>query len=70
MGSWGAVAGRYKLINFYSNDGLDLFDLKNDPREMTSVHDSPEYATVLTDMKKRLAEMRAHYDLPPRRGEK
>ena len=61
---------RYKLINFYSSDGFNLFDLKNDPTEMKSVHANPEYAEVLAQMKKSLEAMRTHYDLPPRRGEK
>jgi len=56
--------------HFYSNDGFNLFDLEKDPNEMQSVHDNPEYAAVLADMKKCLEEMRVQYDLPPRRGEK
>jgi hypothetical protein len=33
------------------------------------VHDHPEYAAVLAQMKKRLEDMREHYDLPARHGE-
>ena len=61
---------RYKLLNFYSNDGLNLFDLEKDPHEMTSVHDNPEYAKVLGDMQAKLAELRKTYDLPPLKGQK
>ena len=53
-----------------SLDGFNLFDLKNDPNEMKSVHDHPEYVEVLANMKKSLETMRSHCDLPPRHGEK
>jgi N-acetylglucosamine-6-sulfatase len=61
---------RYKLINFYSNDGFFLFDLKNDPREMKSVHANPEYADTMTAMKAELARLRGHYELGPLKGKK
>ncbi|MEM7391156.1 MAG: sulfatase [Verrucomicrobiota bacterium] len=64
----GVRDARYKLINFYSNDGFNLFDLKSDPHEMKSVHDHPEYASVMTRMKERLEQLREHYDLPPRKS--
>jgi arylsulfatase A-like enzyme len=66
----GVRTDRHKLINFYSNDGINLFDLEKDANEMRSVHADPEYAAVLTDMKQRLDRMRKHYGLPPRHGEK
>jgi arylsulfatase A-like enzyme len=56
---------RYKLINFYSNDGFDLFDLKNDPEEMVDVSGLPAYSEVLASMKVELARLRKQYDLPP-----
>jgi N-acetylglucosamine-6-sulfatase len=55
---------RYKLINFYSNDGFNLYDLKNDPKEMKSVHADPEYAPVLANMKEKLSKLRQKYELP------
>jgi arylsulfatase A-like enzyme len=61
---------RYKLINLYSNDGYFLFDLKNDPREMKSVHANPEYADTLAAMKADLKSLRSHYELPPLKGKK
>ena len=57
---------RYKLINFYSNDEINLYDLKNDPHEMKSLHDNPEYTGVLAQMKESLEKIRGHYDLPAR----
>ena len=55
---------RYKLINFYSNDGFNLYDLKNDPTEMIDVSGSPAYSEVLASMKDELDRLRGQYDLP------
>ena len=40
--------GRYKLIRFYEKDAdqWELFDLKNDPSELTSVYGTAKYAVV------------------------
>ena len=56
---------RYKLINFYSNDGFDLYDLKEDPAEMADVSEQGEYSDVLASMKEDLSKLRKQYDLPP-----
>jgi N-acetylglucosamine-6-sulfatase len=58
---------RYKLINFYSNDGYNLFDLQKDPSELTDVSSDASYADVLAAMKQDLARHRKDYDLPPLR---
>ncbi|MCH8216954.1 MAG: sulfatase [Planctomycetes bacterium] len=60
----GVRTERYKLINFYSNDGFDLYDLKKDPQEMRDVADDEEYATALTSLKGELQRLREQYDLP------
>lgn len=56
---------RYKLINFYDNDGLNLFDLETDPQEMTDISADPAQAEVLAKMKQKLAKLRDDYELPP-----
>jgi len=61
----GVRDARYKLINFYDNDGLNLFDLEKDPQEMTDVSTQPDYAEVLERMKDKLEKLRETYDLPP-----
>ena len=45
---YGVADGRYKLIHFYENDvnQWELFDLKSDPNEMTSVYGTAQYAVV------------------------
>ncbi|MCH2208528.1 MAG: sulfatase [Lentisphaerales bacterium] len=60
----GVRDGRYKLINFYSNDGYNLFDLKKDPNEMTDLSKNPEYQGILEVMKGKLSKLRQKYDLP------
>ena len=40
-----------------------MFDLEKDPKEMTSVHASPEYSDVLAKMKVELAKIRKQYDV-------
>lgn len=63
----GVRTERYKLINFYSNDGFDLYDLDKDPREMRDVSEEPEYAQTMAQMKAELARLRKAYDVPPLR---
>jgi N-acetylglucosamine-6-sulfatase len=63
----GVRTERYKLINFYSNDGFNLFDLEKDPMEMTDVSGDADYAKILAGLKNRLLQARKQYDLPPRK---
>lgn len=60
----GVRTSRYKLMNFYTNDGYNLFDLDNDPSEMTDVSNDPEYAATLTEMQHELEQLRKTYDVP------
>ncbi|MFW5690443.1 MAG: sulfatase [Planctomycetota bacterium] len=67
---YGVRTHRYKLIYYYG-DGLglagtnppkrapewELFDLQNDPCEMTSVYDDPAYAEVIAELKVELARL-------------
>ena len=61
----GVRSDRYKLINFYKNDGFNLFDLETDPNEMQDLSNNPEYQDVMKEMKRKLAQLRKQYDLPP-----
>lgn len=60
----GVRTERYKLINFYKNDGYNLFDLKSDPNEMIDLSANPEYKEVLKNMEAELAGLRKKYDVP------
>ncbi len=59
---YGIVTEEYKLAHFYYDvDEWELYDRKKDPQELTNVYEKPEYASVVEDLKKRLAELRVKY---------
>lgn len=45
-------------------DAWELFDLDRDPNEMRSVYADAEYAPVVTELRDRLARLRAQYEVP------
>jgi arylsulfatase A-like enzyme len=55
---YGVTDGRYKLIHFHTLGQWELFDLKSDPEELTSVYGRPEYAEVQARMLKELNRLR------------
>lgn len=57
----GVRTSRYKLIWFPRTKEWNLFDLRNDPQEMNSVHEDPAYATILGEMKDLYQKTRATY---------
>lgn len=59
---YGVRTARYKLMHFYYDiDEWELYDLAEDPNEMQSVYNNPEYAEVQTMMHQRLSELREKY---------
>jgi arylsulfatase A-like enzyme len=65
----GVFDKRYKLIRFYGKDVPDgeeweLYDLKNDPNEMQSLYDNPEYAARVAELKGELQRLREQYQVP------
>ena len=66
----GVRTKRYKLINFYKNDGLNLFDLESDPNELKDLSKNPEYADVLASMKTELKKVRNNFAVPALNSEK
>ena len=62
----GVATNRYKLIHFYEEDTnyFELFDLKKDPDELTSVYGKSEYAKVQRDLHQRLGELRQEFADP------
>lgn len=60
----GVRTDRYKLIHYYTDDTFELFDLKNDPNEVKSLHNDPEAKPILERMKKALKSQRAEFEVP------
>jgi arylsulfatase A-like enzyme len=54
----GIRTDRYKLIHFYELDEWELFDLRQDPRELESVYDDPGRAALVAELKQALAKQR------------
>lgn len=60
---YGVTDGRYKLIRFPNEQisAWEFFDLQNDPMEMSSRYDDPEYAKTISQMKHELKRLREQY---------
>jgi arylsulfatase A-like enzyme len=60
---YGLRTKRYKLIFYYEEEPgpqeWELFDLEEDPMEMCSVYDDPDYAEVVAELKDELAHLRS-----------
>jgi len=59
----GVANVRYKLIHFYKINEWEFYDLQNDPNEMKSEYDNPEYSEIVVEMKKELEELKDEYDV-------
>jgi len=53
---------RYKLINFYEFGEEELYDLENDPDELTNLASNPEYAGKLAELRGRLQGLVEKYE--------
>ena len=70
----GVRTNQYKLMFFPRTREWNLFDLQNDPLELTSVHKEPEYTQIIKGMKKRYNDLRDFYEvnsavIPATRGD-
>ena len=61
---YGVTDGNYKLIHFYQNADLEMFDLTADPNELQSIYGRSEYAGVQARLEKELNRLRKHYKVP------
>jgi|TARA_B110000483_G_scaffold27144_1_gene32761 arylsulfatase A-like enzyme len=52
---------RYKLVHFPKSDEWNLVDLKKDPMEMQSFHESPKYQMTLASMQAKLTALQNKY---------
>ncbi len=55
---------RYKLIHFYKMGIYELYDLKNDPNEMSNLYGNDEYQQLADSLKTELKEIREYYNVP------
>ena len=58
---YGVRTQRHKLIFFHELGEWELYDVKNDPREMKSVYADPQYAGVVKELKSELNRLRDLY---------
>ena len=68
---YGVVTDRYKLVRLHEPnvDYWELFDLKDDPREMTSVYGRPEYAEIQKQLLTELERLRTELKVPEKDGD-
>ncbi|MEM6980206.1 MAG: sulfatase/phosphatase domain-containing protein [Planctomycetota bacterium] len=59
----GVRTDRYKLMHFSRTREWNLYDLKTDPQELSSVHEDPEYDAILEGLMKRYEDLRDHYEV-------
>ena len=63
---YGIVTKKFKLVHFYHDiDEWELYDRKNDPQEMKNVYYNPAYANAVTELHKKLDELRLKYKDSP-----
>ena len=59
---YGVRTNRYKLIHFYYDiDAWELYDLENDPNEMTNLYNNNNYKDIQKELHKKLEELRIQY---------
>ena len=59
---YGIRTDRYKLIHFYYDvDVWELYDLIEDPNEMTNLYDLPEHEALIENLKTKLGQLQEQY---------
>jgi arylsulfatase A-like enzyme len=63
---YGIRTDRYKLIHYYHDvDEWELFDLENDPQEMTNIYAAESSKGIIEKIKKELQQMQEEYQDTP-----
>ncbi len=55
---YGVTTGKAKLIHYYKINEWELFDLEQDPQELSSFYDDPSYAELKTELMTELSRLR------------
>jgi arylsulfatase A-like enzyme len=59
---YGIRTSRYKLMHFYySMDEWELYDLENDPNEMTNIYNDVENDSLIKVLKEKLGDLQLNY---------
>ena len=62
---YGIRTERYKLMHFYYDiDQWELYDLKEDPKEMNNLYGKEGYGDITRKLKKQLQDLRDKYKVP------
>jgi len=61
---YGVTDGHFKLIHYYQLGEWEMFDLKKDPDEMSSIHGSADYADQQARLEAELNRLREFYEVP------
>jgi arylsulfatase A-like enzyme len=63
---YGVVTDRYKLVHFYEPEFgyWELFDLKEDPRELKSVYGDPKYTEIQSKLHQEVERLRTDLKVP------
>ncbi len=59
---YGVRTDQYTLAYFPDHDEWELFDLEEDPEQLTSVYDDPDYADVQQRLKETLDELQERFE--------
>ncbi|WP_257658362.1 sulfatase family protein [Parapedobacter lycopersici] len=63
MPHFGVRTKQYKLVRFYGEKNFwELFDLENDPNELTNLYGSDKYEATIMELKEKLKELITQYE--------
>lgn len=60
---YGIRTDRYTIAHYYEQDEWELFDLQEDPEQLQSVYDDPEYSDVQERLKEKIDELQEKYEV-------
>ncbi len=64
----GVCTERYKLIHFYNLGEWEMYDLQEDPQEMTNIADHPDHAATRKKLEAELERLARQYQVPDDAG--